>query len=86
MHKSPFLAVALLVAAIALPAHSQDAKKEGPPKPPDSPSKVVLDSWNDIGRKLIAMAEDFTEDKYGFKPTPDQRIFEEKLLHASAAN
>jgi hypothetical protein len=24
----------------------------------------VLASWNGIGRKLIAMAEDFPEDKY----------------------
>jgi uncharacterized damage-inducible protein DinB len=84
MHKLPFLAVALLAATIALPA--QDAKKNEPPKPADSPNKVVLDSWNDIGRKLIAMAEDFPEDKYDFKPTPAQRSFAEQLLHAAGAN
>jgi uncharacterized damage-inducible protein DinB len=55
-------------------------------KPADSPSKVVLDSWNDIGRKLIAMAEDFPEDKFDFKPTPAQRSFAEQLLHAAGAN
>ena len=82
MHKFPFLAVALLVASIGLPA--QEKKSE--PKPPDPPSKVVVDSWNDIGRKLIAMAEDFPEDKYDFKPTPAQRSFAEQLLHAAGAN
>jgi uncharacterized damage-inducible protein DinB len=85
--KSPLLAAALLIAAFALPARAQDAMKpDTPVKPADSPSKVLLDSWNDIGRKLIAMAEDFPEDKYDFKPTPAQRSFAEQLLHAAGAN
>jgi uncharacterized damage-inducible protein DinB len=61
-------------------------KPAAAPKAADSPSKVLLDSWNDIGRKLIAMAEDFPEDKYDFKPNPAQRSFAEQLLHASGAN
>jgi uncharacterized damage-inducible protein DinB len=81
-----FLVAALLAATLALPAAAQDAKKDTPIKPADSPSKVVLDSWNDIGRKLIAMAEDFPEDKYDFKPTPAQRSFAEQLLHMAGAN
>ncbi len=56
------------------------------PKPADSPSKVLLDSWNDVSRKLIAMAEDMPEDKYDFKPTPAQRSFAEQLLHAAGGN
>ena len=84
---TPFLAAALFAVAIAaIPAHSQEMKKEPVVKPADSPSKVVLDSWNDIGRKLIAMAEDFPEDKYDYKPTPAQRSFAEQLLHAAGAN
>ena len=88
MMKSPLLAVAILVAAtFVLPAGAQDAvKKDTAVKPADSPSKVLLDSWNDVGRKLIAMAEDFPEDKYDFKPTPAQRSFAEQLLHAAGAN
>jgi len=87
MLKSPFLVAALFAATLSLPAAAQDAmKKDTPIKPPDSPSKVVLDSWNDIGRKLIAMAEDFPEDKYDFKPTPAQRSFAEQLLHMAGAN
>ncbi len=68
------------------PAVAQTPDKPAAPKPPDSPSKILLDSWNDIGRKLIAMAEDMPEDKYDFKPTPAQRSFAEQLLHASGAN
>lgn len=89
MQKLPFLfatalASALFAATLALPAHAQDKKEAA--KPPDPPSKVVLDSWNDIGRKLIAMAEDFPEDKYDMKPTPAQRSFAEQLLHVAAVN
>ncbi len=81
------LAAILLAATLAIPAVCQDAmKKDSTPKPPDPPSKVVIDSWNDIGRKLIAMAEDFPEDKYDFKATPAQRSFREQLLHAAGAN
>ena len=89
MTKSPFfiasaLALVLFVAAFALPAHAQNSNKAI--KPPDPPSKVLLDSWNEIGRKLIAMAEDFPEDKFDMKPTPAQRTFAQQLLHASGAN
>src|ERR1700735_550120 len=67
MTKTPLLAAALLAIAIAaIPVYAQDPKKDVATKPADSPSKVVLDSWNDIGRKLIAMSEDFPEDKYDF--------------------
>jgi uncharacterized damage-inducible protein DinB len=50
-----------------------------------SESQIVLMQWNDIGRKLTAMAEDFPEDKYDFKATPSQRSFAEQLLHVSAS-
>jgi uncharacterized damage-inducible protein DinB len=87
MTRSLSLAATMLaVAIVALPAHAQDAKKDAAVKPADSPSQSVLGAWNDIGRKLIAMAEDFPEDKYDFKPTPAQRSFAEQLLHAANAN
>ena len=85
MKRMPFLAIVLL--AWAFLAHAQDAmKKDAAVKPADPEVKVVLDSWNEIGRKLIAMAEDFPEDKYDFKPTPAQRSFAEQLLHAAGSN
>jgi len=77
----------LTIGVLSAPAFSQEmAKKDAPVKPALSPSQAVLESWNDIGRKLIAMAEDFPEDKYDFKPTPAQRSFAEQLLHAAGAN
>ena len=75
----------LMVAALAVPVFSQETKKDAP-KPALTPSQVLLESWNDVGRKITAMAEDFPEDKYDFKPTPAQRSFAEQLLHAAGAN
>src|SRR5579862_8063787 len=49
-------------------------------------SQALLESWNDVGRKLIAMAEDFPEDQYDFKPVPAQRSFAEQLLHVAGSN
>jgi len=86
MRKFLLLAAALLAAALLTPAHAQDAMKKDAPVKTLSPSQAVLEQWNDIGRKLIAMAEDFPEDKYDFKPTPAQRSFAEGLLHMAGAN
>jgi len=78
-------AVILFCAVGMVSVRAQDAKAAAP-KPADSPSKAVLGAWNDIGRKIIAMAEDFPEDKYEYKPTPAQRSFAEQMLHAAGAN
>ena len=81
------LTVILAAGVVLLTASAQNApKKESAPKPPLSPSQSLLDAWNDIGRKLTAMAEDFPEDKYDFKPNPAQRSFAEQLLHAAEGN
>lgn len=90
MTRHPFLAAVLFASAVccatlSTSAHAQNAGKDAV-KPADPPSKVLLDSWNDIGRKLIAMAEDFPEDKYEFKATAAQRSFAEQLIHAAGAN
>jgi uncharacterized damage-inducible protein DinB len=42
--------------------------------------------WNDIGKKLVAMAQDFPEEKYDFKLEKDQRTFAENLLHVAAVD
>lgn len=80
-------ALILAVGLVTMPVMAQDAaKKKEAPKAAKGLSESVLASWNDVGRKLVAMAEDFPEDKYDFKPTPEQRTFAEQLLHAAGAN
>src|SRR5713226_3855492 len=79
--------LALATGLAVLPVLAQEAaKKKEPPKAAVSPTQAVLEQWNDIGRKLIAMAEDFPEDKYEFKPNPEQRSFREGLLHVADVN
>jgi uncharacterized damage-inducible protein DinB len=75
--------VLLSVLSLAVSSRAQENK---PPKPAPGPAKAVLDSWNDIGRKLITMAEDFPEDKYDYKATPAERTFAENLLHVAGVN
>jgi hypothetical protein len=76
---------ALAMGLAVMPVLAQEAAKKEPPKPAPSPSQAVLEQWNDIGRKLIAMAEDFPEDKYEYKPHADSRTFAAGLVHASAS-
>jgi uncharacterized damage-inducible protein DinB len=72
--------------AVAAPAGAGAGEAAAKPAPAaKSASELVLDGWNDIGRKLTAMAEDFPEDKYEFKPTTAQRTFAGQLLHAAAS-
>ena len=63
----------------------QTQQKSDASKAVPSSSQIVLAQWNEIGRKLIAMAEDFPEDKYDFKPTPEMRSFAEQLLHVAGS-
>src|ERR1700743_3646126 len=85
------LAVCTYLSVMAMPAAAAPSGESatGLPKPAAPAAKgamdLVLDQWNDIGRKLTAMAEDFPEDKYEFKPTPAQRSFAEQLLHAAGS-
>src|ERR1700722_12996448 len=90
-----FLAIglgALLAVFVAPPAASaaatgapQDAQKKDPSKATPTETEIVLFQWNDIGRKLIAIAEDLPEDKYDYKPNPDSRTFISQLIHVSAS-
>jgi uncharacterized damage-inducible protein DinB len=82
--KKAMCGAALLLAAGYASLFLANAKSEEPKAAP-SASQAVVSQWNEIGRKLIAMAEDFPEDKYDFKPAPAQRTFAEQLLHVSAS-
>ncbi len=83
---SSICALAMDGCLLVLPAVAQEsAKKPEALKPAPSPSQAVLEQWNEIGRKLVAIAEDLPEDKYDYKPHPDSRSFVAQLLHVSAS-
>lgn len=54
--------------------------------PVRSRSDETLEWWNHIGNKLIAMANDFPEDKYDFKLQKDERTFAQNLLHIASVD
>ena len=88
MKKFTWMTILVLAAglcAVPAPASAQDMQKKETAKAQPGESQIVLGQWNEIARKLIAMAEDFPEDKYDYKPTPAQRSFAEQLLHAAGA-
>jgi hypothetical protein len=79
-----FAVVALTLLAAGITLQSQGQTQNQPPAPAKSRSEEMLDRWNGIGNKLVAMAEDFPEDKYDFKLQKDERTFALNLLHAAA--
>jgi uncharacterized damage-inducible protein DinB len=79
-----FLGLTLFfVFEIRLDAQSPSQTQTGPVR---AHSEEVLEWWNHIGYKLIAMAKDFPEDKYDFKVQPDERTFAQNLLHVAAVD
>ena len=85
MKRSSLALIAItLLAAAGMNPNSQAQTQNQAPGPARSRSDEMLDRWNDIGNKLVAMAKDFPEDKYDFKVQKDQRTFALNLLHAAA--
>ncbi len=85
MKRSSLALIAVtLLAAIGASLHGQAQTQNQTPSPARSRSDEMLERWNDIGNKLVAMAKDFPDDKYDFKVQKDQRTFALNLLHAAA--
>ena len=80
----------IAVAAAALICFAIPAAAETPPAgtvaKAATPADETAAAWNEEARKVIAMAEDYPEAKYEFKPTPEVRSFAEQILHVAAAN
>ncbi len=72
---------ALLGASAARAQEASSAQKK-----PKTPSEAVLESWNDIGGRIITMAEDWSEDKYNYRPNAQVRTFADVLRHIAGSN
>jgi uncharacterized damage-inducible protein DinB len=83
-HSSLVLVAVTIAAAVGMSLPCQAQTQNQAPSPARSRSDEMLDRWNDIGNKLVAMAKDFPEDKYDFKLQKDERTFALNLLHAAA--
>lgn len=71
--------------ATALPARGAAATPQTRPAASLNPNEGFLRTWKDVARKITDMAEDFPEDKYDFKPTPEVRTFAEQVLHVTSS-
>lgn len=67
---------------VAPPLRSQEVQA---PKQA-TPSQAVLENWNDVGNRLVTMAEDWSADKYTYRPNASVRTFQEVLLHVAGSN
>lgn len=71
---------------LAIAGTSVSSPGQAKSQAPRTRAEETLEWWNHIGNKLIAMAEDFPEDKYDFKVQNDQRTFAQNLLHVAAVD
>ncbi|MGD0130451.1 MAG: DinB family protein [Bryobacteraceae bacterium] len=53
---------------------------------PAPPAKSFTAQFEDLNRRLLEMAKDFPEAKYGYRATPDVRSFGEIVVHVSSGN
>lgn len=68
------------VLCLSSAAHAQAGK-------PDSTLReVLLQQWNDIGEKVVKLAEGFPEDKSDYRPVADVRTFADVLRHVGFWN
>jgi len=83
------LAVGLLACGAHAATQTASAKKVAKPQLQKSSGRIsddMLESWNSLAKKLIEMAEDFPEDKYDFRPSPEVRSFRQLMLHIAGVN
>ena len=53
---------------------------------PPTPAKAFTAQFEDVNRRLLDMAKDFPEDKYGYRATKDVRSFREIIVHVASGD
>jgi len=81
--RSIFFLAPLALVALAGTVHAQGGTTPAKPK---TPSAAVLENWNDVGKRLVTMAEDWPEEKYDYRLKPEVRTFQQIILHIAGAN
>lgn len=83
--------IVALAACVALPAaaHAQSAQKDHTTRIQPDPSPV-MNALRQVSpeyqRNLVGSAEEMPADKYGYKPTAQQRTFGALMLHVAMSN
>jgi hypothetical protein len=81
--RSILLLAPLALLALAGAARAQEGTQ---PQKQKTLSAAVLENWNDVGNRLVTMAEDWPEDKYDYRLKPEMRTFQGIILHIAGAN
>jgi uncharacterized damage-inducible protein DinB len=76
----------VITAATTSLTFAQTPAQSAAPRAAGSRADEMLERWNDIGNKLVAMAKDFPEEKYDYKLQQDERTFAQNLLHVAAVD
>lgn len=79
---SRYILVTMILCSAVGISRAQDAAT----KKTKTPAAAVLEAWNDVGNRLITMAEDWPEAKYTYKLTPEVRTFQAVILHVAGSN
>jgi hypothetical protein len=58
------------------------AAQQAPAQPPTY-EQAVFNTWRRLHDKILTMAKDFPEDKYGWKPHPDSRTAADEFRHVT---
>lgn len=74
------LVTAIFLTSAALPLAQAQTQ------PPPTPAKSFSQAFGYVNHKVLEMAEDFPEAKYGFRLTKETRSFQEVLLHIASGN
>ena len=73
-----------IVTAATLSALALLARAQGQRQP--APAQTIRSGFADVNRRVLAMAEDFPEALYGYKPTPEVRSFGDVIVHVVSGN
>jgi uncharacterized damage-inducible protein DinB len=74
------IALVFALAAGVAPVYAQQ------PPQPENTRDVLLAGWNDVGEKVLKLAEEFPAEKYDAKPVDTVRSFADVLRHVAFWN
>ena len=57
---------------------------QGQAKAPPTPAQTVRSQFASLSKRLLAMAKDFPESKYDYRPGKDVRSFGEVMVHVAS--
>lgn len=73
----------VIVLAVAAAQPGLSAQQAAAPRPTNTYEYQVQNVWKGLHGKILAMAKDFPEEKYGWRPHPDSRTMLDEFRHVT---